>query len=68
MNNKFGLYKFINDGVKVGAFVKTFVVSFSCGKQFVFTECDNLADAIKTKGRLSCEGRKVSIEVYPKWD
>ena len=68
MNNKVGLYKFINDGVKVGAFTKMFLVSFSCGKQFVFTECDTLSAAIKTKGRLSCEGRKVSIEVYPKWD
>lgn len=68
MINKVGFYKFINDGVKVGAFTKMFLVSFSCGKEFVFTECDTLSDAIKAMGRLSCEGRKVSIEVYPKWD
>lgn len=70
MNNRFGLYKFINDGVKVGAFTKMFVVTYSVGKEFVFAEFDTLSAAIKAKGRLSREGHKVAItiEVFPRWD
>lgn len=67
-HNKKGIYQFISEGVRVGAFTKTFVVSFSEGRQFIFTECDTLADAIKIKGHLTREGHKVSIEVYPRWD
>lgn len=57
------MYAIINKAVKAGA-VKVFVIGYSEGNSFTYTEADTFSEAMRIKAQMRTEGHNPGIDVY----